>query len=92
MKNATSTESTKDAVLYVYPKAVEWWNCMEFDWLIWDQRTDIPTAKIIGCGLTKDEAWADAFNRLTSEQQDSAYEAWRSEQGGLGITTTGLDV
>jgi len=50
----------RQSVLKQYPKAVCWWNCMEFDWIIWNGPAMNPTSRSLGSGVTKSEAWANA--------------------------------
>lgn len=58
------------AVVKQHPTAHCWWNCLEFDWLIWDGPLTLPfTARVIGSGLTKDEAWNDACARLATARK-----------------------
>ena len=62
----TSRPSATDqrAVLKKYPKAHCWWNCMEFDWIIWDGPAMSPNARSLGSGLTKSKAWTDAAKKM----------------------------
>ena len=54
----------KQMVLAKEPLAEDWWNPLDMDWCVWDQPVKISTARIIGEGITKDEAWVDAANKL----------------------------
>jgi len=64
-RNASSSRSAPERLVRShYPNAECWWNCMEFDWIIWDGPAMVHNSRSIGSGLTKARAWADAARRL----------------------------
>jgi hypothetical protein len=59
-------------VLKQFPQAKCWWNCMEFDWLIWNGPAMTQASRIIGSGLTKSEAWANAAKGIRTAESCTA--------------------
>ena len=59
----------RQLVLRKFPKAECWWNCMEFDWIIWTGPAMTQTSRSLGTGVTKSEAWANAAKSIRSAER-----------------------